>query len=84
MTEVFIDVEAQGLAITLEDAFPDGVPEVVTAQVIIDAMKESGSVYGAIREWDLAGDFTINVSYGNTYASWKDSDDAEDSSEPGD
>lgn len=70
--EIYIDIEAQGMAITLEQAFPDGVPDEVTAQVIIDAMKESGSVQTAISEWDLAGDFTINVQYGNTHASWKE------------
>jgi hypothetical protein len=74
MSDIYVDVEAQSLALSLKEAFPDGVPEEVTAQVIIDEMKKSGSVYGAIREWDLAGDFTISVSYGNTHASWKDGD----------
>jgi hypothetical protein len=68
---VTFDIEA-GCCLRLEDVFPDGVPDKVTADVVMAELKKEGSLRDAISEWDLFDDLSLSVSVGLTFATWSE------------
>lgn len=48
--------------LTVEDVFPDGAPDPLTVEDVVEAVQTAGTIGGLIADWGLAPSVSVTLS----------------------
>ena len=59
-----ITIEISGdFCLSAEELFPDGVPETITLEAVVAAVRTAGNVRNLIADWNLVPGVDVTVAY---------------------